>query len=127
MRCPGLGSRHRLEAGCPRVGRSLGQAVWDFRGVDELGPRAESAIRPICFCHRSFGYFEKASTPAFATWESSEDFAPLTPIPPTTMPSTMNGRPPSLGRGFGNVRIALFPASTASSRALLRRRQATAV
>src|ERR1700685_1320287 len=70
-----------------------------------------------------------ASAPALATWESCDDKEPDTPMAPMILPSTMTGKPPSIGvMAFSaNSRMPAPPAAMASSSALLGRLNSSAV
>src|SRR5262245_136141 len=70
-----------------------------------------------------------ASAPACAILPSSFEGTPDTPMPPTTLPSTTIGTPPSIRLTSGTVkyRSPAPPAAMTSSSALVGRRNSTAV
>jgi hypothetical protein len=69
----------------------------------------------------------KARTPAAAMTPSCWEVTPLTPMAPTTAPSSMKGSPPSRGRAWRRPSMAAFPPAIPSWKAAVGRRKAAEV
>src|SRR5205807_2764208 len=65
--------------------------------------------------------FDRASAPALAIWPSCCAVTPLTPMAPTSLPSTTSGSPPSSGIEWGSAMMALRPPATKSSKTFVGR------
>src|SRR5262245_50571761 len=119
----GLRSRH------PRNGRQRGSARGQMEKIS-AGKFHDALLcsRP-CEMHGLARGHLIASAPACAIWASSFASTPDTPMPPTILPSTTIGMPPSISIAPRTVRYfnPTPPPAIASSSALVARRNSTAV